>query len=315
VVHDVGAGAADRSGAFYASGRPTRRNGVDVRSRSVHGFCNQDGSYAPSTEFSSARSGGTKYENTKMARWAKPFFLNYETAPLVEGTLGDKSAYGCVGRDANLFYKWPHALLDLIADLYVLASARANHLLTMTCHLEADRNLVLSKGFYEHSLRELRRGTGTLRKGAHYPRSMHDDPRGLDMQVLYDKITTRLNALGGFQLPMGVRYGMHPDRLFRSRTDSDGVRYRQSGGVSERHSFPWQSRARYYSTTAAQTRQANEWVRTDGKPLFTGAARNRNVRGYKPGPWWHANFRAGQSVYSVSRCDYPYQKGRHTDCD
>jgi hypothetical protein len=74
------------------------------------------------------------------------------------------------------------------ASLYLIASARANHLLTITTHVEL--------------------GQGE-----------HDDPRGLDLQVLYDAITVKLSALSKAELgaqavalPAGVRYGINPLR-------------------------------------------------------------------------------------------------------
>src|SRR5690606_1506725 len=115
--------------------------------------------------------------------------------------------YACMGvgtgkhpktgkRGATLYWKWPHATLDALADLYVFASARANHLLTITAHLECDRNLGFSQIHWEYphsptwtkKLANAKAGSGhaKMREG---PQNAHGDPYCLHLQVLYDKIT------------------------------------------------------------------------------------------------------------------------------
>lgn len=61
---------------------------------------------------------------------------------------------------------WSQPLIETLADLYLLGSARAGHLLTITCHVEAERE-----------------GMGK-----------HSDPNGLVLEALYDAITDRLNG-------------------------------------------------------------------------------------------------------------------------
>lgn len=79
-----------------------------------------------------------------------------------------------------------------LVDLYLLASARAGHLLTVTTHYEVDRTL-----------------------------GGHSDPTGIDLDVFYAAVTNRiakkgndkLPGLGGLDIPVGARYGQHPRRL------------------------------------------------------------------------------------------------------
>lgn len=86
----------------------------------------------------------------------------------------------------------PKVMIDGMVDLYLLASLRAGHLLTVTTHVEADRVL-----------------------------NGHSDPSGIDLDVFYDAITDRISktgknklaGLGGLTIPKGTRYGMHPRRL------------------------------------------------------------------------------------------------------
>jgi hypothetical protein len=129
-----------------------------------------------------------------------------------------------------------------------------------------DRNLGRSVIWREYSAKELRawdekynlaervhkineakqRGdkeeAGRLRKenkhyltALYYPGDYHGDPAGFNIQALYDLITKKLNALGGRQLQIGVRYGIHPRRICKENGENI------ANSNSHLHEFPHQS--------------------------------------------------------------------------
>ncbi|MCO5169888.1 MAG: hypothetical protein M9894_26420 [Planctomycetes bacterium] len=248
VVHDIGILSNNRTEQHYRPSNQRIRWGSGDRPKSVHGFLNWGGVYAPGWNFWNARYGTKASFHQGNPPWSA-FTIEVETVPLPYYRVGpaDRAALaqalgeadparqpadwlpereegGPDGRPvafASLTWKhpigWnsrerearragpkkgevaffvaaaPVTLIDGLVDLYLLASARAGHLLTITTHMEVDRTI----------------------KGA------HDDPSGLDLQVIYDAITARLSkggarrlpGLGGLAIPKGARYGMHPRRL------------------------------------------------------------------------------------------------------
>jgi hypothetical protein len=158
--------------------------------------------------------------------------------------------------DYWLLSRWTQDLVDTLAELYVLASARAGHLLTITCHIETDRNLAYGRTFPEARAatrgeytraKYLSAGAGTLKKKlATSPRNLHGDPYGMDMQVVYDAISARLESmpgLGKLTLPAGhVRYGIHPRRVTQTPIHTSPP-VAKHGGTSptHKHTFPRQS--------------------------------------------------------------------------
>jgi hypothetical protein len=245
VIHDVGVGASVTDRRFKAS-QPATKNGA------VHGFVNRGGYYAATHDFTRNRQG-TVYEflSRKGLEHVNGRTINLETVPDIEpdvpdqpdGSRGEPSnagQYASIGykRKGNkvTYYKWTNAAFDVLADLYLFASARARHLLTITAHKEMDRNLGRSVIWREYSAAEMRAGTGkhwdTARNS---PSNYHGDPYGFDMQALYDIITRKLNALGGRQMPAGARYGIHPRRVCKD--DGEDI----VNGSNHLHVFPHQS--------------------------------------------------------------------------
>ena len=95
-------------------------------------------------------------------------------------------AYGCL---------WTSALLDSLANIYLYGSYRAGHLLTVTCHVEVDRGIP----------------------------DGHNDPRGMNVQELYDRIAKTLtpDRYAGAPLPKGARFGIHPARVRVNDTSAE----------------------------------------------------------------------------------------------
>lgn len=173
-------------------------------------------------------------------------------------------------------YKWTRRMIESLADLYIIASARAGHLITITCHLEMDQALCWSVVYPEavgktrHYLRPGQNGHGTplatataaqatwwtkaafkAGKGGKTrtnPRDMHPDPTGFDMQVLYDVISERLSAVGGFKMPAGLRYGVHPRRVTAApKAGSNPPLCKALGNATYRlNTFPHQSYAGWH---------------------------------------------------------------------
>lgn len=248
VVHDIGILADNRSERHYRPSTQRIRWRSDDKPTAVHGFLNWGGVFAPSWNFWNARYGTKASFDQGNPPWSA-FTIEIETVPLPYYRVGpadraalaqalseadpgrqpadwlpDRAANGPDGRPVELAcMTWKHpigwgsrekearkagpkrgevaffvaaapvTLIEGLVDLYLLASARAGHLLTVTTHMEVDRTI----------------------KGA------HDDPSGIDLQVLYDAITARVSkagarrlpGLGGLVVPTGARYGMHPRRL------------------------------------------------------------------------------------------------------
>jgi hypothetical protein len=251
IVHDVGVGASLSDKRFKANQSETKRN-------AVHGFLNRAGYFAATHDFNSDRQG-TVYEflSKRGLKITGGRTINIETVPDIESGVPDKSD-GSHGDPSNAdqyasigyrrvyvkgvyskrvdYYKWTKTAFDVLADLYIFASARARHLLTITAHKEIDRNLARSVIWREYSAAEIRSGTGkhwaTVRDK---PSNYHGDPYGFNMQALYDLITQKLNALGGKQMPVGARYGIHPQRVCKA--DGEDI----ANGDSHLHEFPHQS--------------------------------------------------------------------------
>lgn len=248
VIHDVG---------VKSSLSDTRFKAKDTKKKSVHGFVNRAGNYAATHDFAKQKSG-TIYEfvSRRGREIARGKTVNIETVPDIEvaslrgdGMLPPPSnadLYASIGfrkhRPAKgkvTYYKWTKSAFDVIASLYILASARAGQLLTLTAHKEMDRNLGRSVIWRELKAAELANPKGSLRKyliaARDRPSDYHGDPYGFDFQALYDVITAKLNALGGAQMPQGTRYGIHPLRI--RKADGEDI----TNGSSHKHEFPWQS--------------------------------------------------------------------------
>jgi hypothetical protein len=129
------------------------------------------------------------------------------------------------GEKVIFFAGSPEPFLLGLVDLYLLASARAGHLLTITTHNEVDRSI----------------------------HGGHDDPAGIELQALYDLITERISktgkqklpGLGGLDVPVGVRYGQHPRRHSAEPIRWKGIPvarlYAGSSGLKFPTKFPQQS--------------------------------------------------------------------------
>jgi hypothetical protein len=247
VIHDVGVKSSLTDKRFKANQSRTKAG-------AVHGFLNRAGYYAATHDFTKNRQG-TVYEflSKNGLRRVNGRTINIETVPDIEpgvpdkpdGSHGDPSNPGqyasigyrrAPGKKVN-YYKWTKAALDVLADLYIFASARARHLLTITVHKEMDRNLGQSVIWREYSAEELRnaREGSFLGKARDKPYDYHGDPYGFNIQALYDLITQKLNALGGTQMPVGARYGIHPRRICKE--DGGDI----PNGSSHLHEFPHQS--------------------------------------------------------------------------
>lgn len=252
VVHDIGVPGSVTDRRFQAKDPKTKKG-------AVHGYLNRGGYYAATNDFDKNRMG-TVYEflSRKGVAICGKKTINIETAPDIEkfdlnanGSLPpptNPERYASIGyrrlgkadaaaqKHTHFYYKWTVEAFDVLADLYILASARAGHLLTITAHKEVDRNLGKSVIWREYSAKELRAPKNTyLLKARDHPSDYHGDPFAFDMQALYDRITARLNALGGLQIPAGARYGVHPLRLRKSNGQDVG------NGDSQLHEFPHQS--------------------------------------------------------------------------
>ena len=254
VIHDVGVKSSLGDRRFKAADKATKKG-------SVHGFLNRGGYYAATHDFSKDRKG-TVYEflSRKGKKIAGGTTINIETVPDIENGVADRAdgshgppsnadRYASIGyRKAGAkkvnYYKWTNAAFDILADLYILASARAGHLLTITAHKEMDRNLGRSVIWREYSAAEIRQAANKyLKKARDKPSDYHGDPLAFDVQALYDVITRKLNALGGAQMPPGARYGVHPLRL-RTAGGAD-----IGNGDGQLHEFPHQSDPRVKTDT------------------------------------------------------------------
>jgi hypothetical protein len=276
VIHDVGNHVSIKDDKRWKANQPRSKKGA------VHGFLNRAGYYAATHDFTKNKSG-TVYEflSKNGLKHVNGRTINIETVPDIEpnvpnkadGSRGDPSnadqyasiGYKVYGKKVT-YYKWTKAAFDVLADLYIFASARAGHLLTITVHKEMDRNLGRSAIWREYSAKELRawdekynlaervnkineakqRGdkdeAGRLRTenkhyltALYYPGDYHGDPAGFNVQALYDLITKKLNALGGKQLQIGVRYGIHPRRICKENGENI------ANSSSHLHEFPHQS--------------------------------------------------------------------------
>jgi len=250
VIHDVGAKASLTDKRFKASQPKTKRG-------AVHGFLNRASYYTATHDFTKNRQG-TVYEflSKRGREIANGRTINIETVPDVESFLRD-TAGGSHGEPSNAdlyasigykpakkngvkgvtYYKWTKTAFDVLADLYIFASVRAGHLLTITVHKEMDRNLGQSVIWREYSAAEIRsaKKDSFLGKARDKPHNYHGDPYGFDVQALYDLITLKLNALGGKQMPVGARYGIHPRRVCKA--DGENI----PNGSHHLHEFPHQS--------------------------------------------------------------------------
>jgi hypothetical protein len=254
VIHDVGVKSSLSDRRFKAADKATKKG-------SVHGFLNRSGYYAATHDFSKDRKG-TVYEflSRKGKKIAGGKTINIETVPDIENGVADRAdgshgtpsnadRYASIGyRKAGAkkvnYYKWTNAAFDILADLYILASARAGHLLTITAHKEMDRNLGRSVIWREYLAAEIRQAAKKfLKKARDNPSDYHGDPFAFDVQALYDVITRKLNALGGAQMPPGARYGVHPLRL-RTAGGAD-----VGNGDGQLHEFPHQSDPRVKTDT------------------------------------------------------------------
>jgi hypothetical protein len=247
VIHDVGVKSSLADLRYKANQPATKKS-------SVHGFLNRAGNFAATHDFAKNKMG-TVYEflSVKGRKVAGGKTINIETVPDIENgvaigrdgkpapaananryaSIGYRKAHG--GKKVN-YYKWTHAAFETLADLYILASARAGHLLTITAHKEMDRNLGRSVIWREYTAKQLRETTNKyLTKARDRPSDYHGDPYAFDIQALYDVITRKLNALGGEQMPKGARYGVHPLRLRKANGLDIG------NGSGQLHEFPHQS--------------------------------------------------------------------------
>ncbi|MCW8140789.1 MAG: hypothetical protein KIT58_17955, partial [Planctomycetota bacterium] len=310
VVHDIGVGPDAPRGKDHYGEKPTEhaKRRRSVAGEFVHGFLNHNGTFAVSRDLGDGRGPATVYENLQEGGWVGRYGVAIECVPIVmtpafrayerARDAGDARAkrprgrrqatfegYGdaeiaCEGTKGGAIYRWPHALLDALADLYVFASARAGHLLTVTAHVEMDRNLLLSQTFFEHDKAAVAAFKGARARYRDQARDVHGDPYGLDLQVFYDKITARLNALGGLKLPPGVRYGVHPRRI----TTAAGETIGQSEGAA--HTFPYQSSEAILRLNAAQAALVRRWSGSIRPVYGDGPKGRRVVTGFKGTPFW-----------------------------
>ncbi|MET0419030.1 MAG: D-alanyl-D-alanine carboxypeptidase family protein, partial [Actinoplanes sp.] len=280
VIHDVGVKSSLRDRRFKAADKATKKG-------SVHGFLNRAGYYAATHDFAKDRKG-TVYEflSRKGKKIAGGATINIETVPDIETGVADR-ADGSHGPPADAeqyasigyrrggagkvnYYKWTVAAFEVLADLYILASARAGHLLTITAHKEMDRNLGRSVIWREYSPAEMRQAANKFLKAARdRPSDYHGDPFAFDVQALYQVITRKLNALGGAQMPARARYGVHPLRL-RTAAGAD-----VGNGDGQLHEFPHQS---------------NPQVRADTNLRRTG--------------WWAAEESSGEALWEDLDADF-----------
>lgn len=317
VVHDVG----DRPGSIENVATRYPYPLAASQKKGVSGFVNTDGSYAIASDFEQG-GWGTVFSGTGAAGSMARYFIDIES--VLDGTKSDGSltvpAY--LGADtkknpefASLAYsgdevnnlkgdwtgysKWTHDTLDTLALLYVLASARADHLLTVTAHVEADRSLFYSRVFFMESAaslyakRDVGRGVTGFWKLLHAPYNAHGDPTGLNFQIFYDKITAILDGLrakhGGTitKLPAtGLRYGIDPARI----TYTDG-RLRTYGNSSGHlNTFPHQS---------GRLRTTKD-LDAAGAKLYRLRYDNDGTAG-KGGPWWHPEFESLKRTDPVTK--------------
>lgn len=281
LIHDIGILENNRKPLHYRASSTGIRYRSSGSPTAVHGFMNWSGVYAPGWNFWRDKRGTVASFNffAQNPAWA-PFTIEFESPPIpfyrpgpatladAERELGDPSSayfehlparleagmdrsgateahdWACMvwkfhyegwgdrkkagrrlcapkpkrGEKPVFFSASPRCFIDGIADLYILASARAGHLLTVTTHVEVDRVI----------------------PGA------HDDPSGIDLQVLYDAITRRLSkdspdrlpGLGGLTIPKGVRYGMHPRRLTTEPILWKGIPFSRVQAGNTKLSFP-----------------------------------------------------------------------------
>lgn len=272
IVHDIGSGRGP-FGTFRFTNESIHQD--DARKAdSVHGYLNQRGHYATYRDFGKV---GMSVVNqfTAGARWLGEACIGIETVPYASADSAADTApeqhprggepatvklvsMGWVdgGKGTAGIYKWSDELMDALADLYVLASARAGHLLTVTAHAEIDRALIYSVLYGKpEETRARLAANGQWAQYARTPYNMHGDPYGFDMQVFYDRITAKLNALArgrtNLELPEGVRYGVHPARILGPMDDKGGhaalktrfpgLRLTSGNGSDEVHTFPHQS--------------------------------------------------------------------------
>lgn len=279
VIHDVGAGASladDR----YTAARLRKEEETEAANAKkgvkgarpfgypVHGFLNRLGAYAALHDLSENRSGTVfEFATRRGKQICYGRTINIETVPDVETIIPppagspppprDAGKYASIGHavlpverkingvmkkvKAFQYFKWTHEAFDTLADLYILASARAGHLLTVCAHKDMDRNLAKSVIWREHSAAEFRKGKAadgtSLVRARDHPSDYHGDPYAFDMQAFYDVIAKKLNGLGGRQLPAGARFGVHPARLRKP----DGTNIGNQDG--HKNTFPFQSSA------------------------------------------------------------------------
>jgi len=277
VIHDVGVGASLSDDRYNAARlrkeeedeRRNAKNGVKgarPNGYPVHGFLNRLGNYAALHDFAESRSGTVFEFATKRGKQiCLGRTINVETVPDVETLIPPPAGsppppqnadkYASIGHavltverkiggvkkrvKAFQYFKWTHEAVDVLADLYILASARAGHLLTVCAHKEMDRNLAKSVIWREHSAAEFRKGRASdgqsLVRARDKPSDYHGDPYAFDMQAFYDLIAKKLNALGGRQLPSGARFGVHPARLRKANGGNIG------NLDGQKNTFPFQS--------------------------------------------------------------------------
>lgn len=331
IIHDIGAG--DGVGVFPDMVDHKRTH---KKVRHANGFLNVNGTYAVYSDMK-AVSQATVYQGMRYGDWMEDYGINIECVIVssktsasdvvpksVKQRKGKKAdmqdTFACVAyqdrgwigkkkkKKKGAWYKWTQELLVALARLYVLASARANHLLTVSAHVELDRSLSVSHTFYEYTVNELQGRSmpktpgGGFWKLLYGPENAHGDPQGLDVQVFYEEISLLLNELrakyGGTlpELPRGVRYGINPARLLEPATKHSGGHRVWAGNEGEHiNTFPHQSGDVILRLKVEENRNKKEfWYANDGK------------KG-RPGPWWHADFKTGRNVYEAAGTENPYE--------
>jgi hypothetical protein len=309
VVHDIGTPPPDAPREKDHYGRKStkeKKNRKSIAGEFVHGFLNHNGSFATSRDFASPRGRGTVYENLAEGGWMGPYGVAIETVPVNIRTatrkkLGpggekkskkrestfdgyDAADFACVGHKGEYDYQWTHALLDALADLYLFISARAAHLITVTAHCEMDRDLMISTVFFAHTKSQIKAFTGYRAKHRDGARDLHGDPYGIDLQVLYDKITKKLNLLGGLKLPegAGLRYGVHARRVIDATGEAIGNDH------DLLHTFPYQSNPEPQRLSKSQAKLASAWASSIKPEYADDPARpgRKKVVGWKSPPFW-----------------------------
>jgi hypothetical protein len=285
VIHEIASGLTGKAPPPFDS------TAQRAKASAVNGWVNADGKYTVCYDLSAGMSGAVYAAVDQLgAKWALNYFVGFETVSVTtadELTDAELARYPTWGWGKShredrtkptdekgnyptvtvnpAYFHYSSELLDTLVDLYVLASARCNHLLTVTCHVEIDRNMMYS-GVYETYGAPALKARYADGKGSKVwvdllsnPSNVHGDPYGFDPQVFYDRITARLIGLGATKwasrAPLltaahkdrKLRYGVNPNRIVEDKDTRVGPKtkrvYRRTrtNSSGDLLTFPWQS--------------------------------------------------------------------------